>query len=96
MTVSSTIVVQDGQTIALGGFIRESTERTRSGIPLLNRIPGLGALFGSTTRGTNRSELIILITPHVLLTHEDAELATQELKQKLREIKRMIGSIDRR
>ena len=92
--VQSTIVVQDGQTIALGGVIRETAERTRSGIPLLSRIPGLGALFGTTTTGTNRAELIILITPHVLLTHEDADLATQELKQKLREVQKMMSSSD--
>ncbi len=95
-SVQSTVVIQDGQTIALGGFIRESTERTRSGIPVLSRIPVLGALFGSTTNGTNRSELIILITPHVILTHEDADLATEELKQKLREVQKMMGSSDPR
>ncbi len=95
-SVESTVVIQDGQTIALGGFIRESTERTRSGIPFLSRIPVLGALFGTTTRGTNRSELIILITPHVILTHEDADLATEELKQKLREVQKMMGSSDPR
>ena len=81
-SVSSAIVVADGQTIAMGGFIRESRELIRNRIPIVGRIPFLGALFGSTSRATNRSELIMLIRPHVLRSHDDADLATEELKNK--------------
>jgi general secretion pathway protein D len=90
-SVSSTIVVQDSQTIGLGGFIRESNELTSSRIPLLGRIPGVGFLFGDTRRGNTRTELIILITPHVLKTHEDADLATNELKAKLKEVQKLVN-----
>jgi general secretion pathway protein D len=88
--VTSTVVVQDGQTIALSGFIREHNQLARSRIPLLGRIPVLGILLGNTQNGSSRSELIVLITPHVLRTHEDTELATEELKTKLREIQKLI------
>ena len=88
--INSTVVVQDGQTIALGGFIRENNELARSRIPLLGRIPGAGALFGNTRNGTTRTELIVLLTPHVLLTHEDADLATDELKSKLKEVEKLL------
>jgi general secretion pathway protein D len=87
-SVNSTIVIDNGQTIALGGFIRENHDSDRSRIPVLGRIPGVGALFGSTTRGHTRTELIILITPHVLRNRNDAELATQELRSKLKEIQK--------
>ncbi len=89
-SISSTIVVRDGQTIVLGGFIRESNEQVRNRIPLLGRIPGLGALFGSTSNSKSRTELVILITPHVIRTFEDANLATEELRDKLREVKKML------
>jgi general secretion pathway protein D len=88
--VNSTIVVQDGQTIALGGFIRENNDYARSRLPILGRIPVAGALFGNTLKAKTRSELIILITPHVLRNHTDADTATDELKAKLREIQKLL------
>ena len=87
--VTSTVVVRDGQTIVLGGFIRESNDVVRNRIPLLGRIPGLGVLFGSTSKTQNRTELVILITPHVIRSFEEADQATEELRDKLREIKKM-------
>ena len=87
--VNSTVVVQDGQTIVLGGFIREGDNLVRNRIPILGRIPVLGVLFGSTSRGKARSELVILITPHVIRNLEDANQASEELRDKLREIKKL-------
>ncbi|HEY2379836.1 MAG TPA: type II secretion system secretin GspD [Terriglobia bacterium] len=89
-SVTSTIVVENGQTIALGGFIRESTDLERNRIPLIGRIPGIGPLLGNTSNAKSRSEVIVLITPHVLMTHSDADAATDELKSKLKEIKKLI------
>ncbi len=89
-SINSTVVIQDGQTIALGGFIRENNELARSRVPLLGRIPVAGVLFGNTRKGNTRTELIVLLTPHVLQTHEDADLATSELKAKLREVQKLL------
>lgn len=89
-SVNSTIVVQDNQTIALSGFIRESKELTRSRIPLLGRIPIAGALFGNTQNSDSRTELIVLITPHVMRTREEADFSTKELKSKLNEIQKIL------
>ena len=93
-SVTSTIVVQDGQTIALGGFIREHREFGRSRIPILGRIPVFGALFGNTRTIESRSELIILITPHVLRDFDDAGVATEELKSRLEEIQDLLDVDD--
>jgi general secretion pathway protein D len=90
-SVSSTIVVQDEQTIAISGFIRESKELARSRLPLLGRIPVAGTLFGNTRNANSRSELIVLITPHVMRTKEDADASTEELKSKLREVQKLIN-----
>lgn len=89
-SVTSTIVIENGQTIALGGFIRENHEADQSRIPLVGRLPVVGALFGNTNRAHTRTELIILITPHVLETRGEADIATEELKTKLKDLKEMI------
>ena len=88
--VQSTIAVQDGETIALSGFIRENTDSTRNRIPLLGDIPGVGVLFGNTSRSTTRTELIVLITPHVIRSDQEANAATDELKTRLKEVRQLI------
>jgi general secretion pathway protein D len=72
------LVAQDGQTIIIGGLIREDTSKSRSGIPLLSQIPLLGYLFGSTSTRTTRNELIILLTPHVMRTVQEAKIVTSD------------------
>ena len=90
-SVQSTIVVQDDQTIALSGFIRENKELSRSRLPLLGRIPFVGALFGNTRNSNSRTELIVLVTPHVMRTRQDADVATDELKAKLKEVQKLLN-----
>ena len=88
--VRSTIVVQDGETIPLTGFMRENDSLGRNRIPLLGAIPYAGLLFGNTTKTTTRSELIVLITPHVVTTIDERAAATEELKAKLKETQKLI------
>ncbi|HEY3277840.1 MAG TPA: secretin N-terminal domain-containing protein [Syntrophorhabdaceae bacterium] len=75
---SSSLVVQDGQTIIIGGLIREDNTRDSSGIPYLRNIPILGYLFGNRHRKTSRVEIIILLTPHVIKNQREAAAATSE------------------
>ncbi len=89
--VESHVAVKSGQTIALGGLIRESMDDSRTGLPMLARIPVLGALFGSTTKRRERTELLVLITPHVLKTSTDIDAATNELKDRLSTMEVMLG-----
>ncbi len=70
-SISGTFVAQDGVPIAVGGLISESTEKVVRRVPFLGRIPLLGFLFRSTELVKNRSELVILITPHVISTPAD-------------------------
>jgi general secretion pathway protein D len=82
--VTSSVAVRDGQTIALGGLISDARSTAHSGIPVLDDIPYVGWLFGTTTNNLSRTELIVMITPHVIRDGSDAQAVTDELRRKLR------------
>jgi general secretion pathway protein D len=83
--VQSRVVVQDGQTIGLAGLIQDSVTRSNQGVPFLKDIPVLWALFGQQNNQRTRSELLVLITPHVVHDQRDALALTQDLKEQLPE-----------
>jgi len=89
-SVSTQVTVQDGDTIAIGGAITESTNQSTSGIPFLNRIPYLGFLFGTKSSSTSRSELIIFLTPKVIYDTNQLVDATDEIRNSLKRVGRMI------
>lgn len=70
-SVSGTFVAQDGVPVAIGGLITETTEKVIKRVPFLGRIPLLGFFFRSTSLVKNRSELVVLVTPHVISTPAD-------------------------
>jgi general secretion pathway protein D len=84
--IDSSVSVTDGQTVALGGLFSDSHTTGFSGIPILDRIPLLGNLFGSNDDQHNRTELMVLITPHVVDNPEKARAVTDELRRKLPEV----------
>ncbi|MGR8930085.1 MAG: type II secretion system secretin GspD [Gammaproteobacteria bacterium] len=84
--IETSIVVQSGETLVLGGLIKEDNTYNRSGVPLLHEIPVLGPLFGGTTRNKNKSELVVLITPRVVNSRQDAQSITDEFRRKLSSI----------
>jgi general secretion pathway protein D len=81
--VSSKVIAQDGETISLAGMIQDSKTDGNSGIPWLSDIPYLGHLFSTQTNNDVRTELLILITPHVIYDQHDARALTEELRVKL-------------
>lgn len=85
--IASTIAVRNGETIALGGLIRDSNSRTRGGVPFLTKLPLVGGLFGSTSKNNRRAELIVLITPRVIRSQQEAEALMDELKEQFRGLK---------
>jgi general secretion pathway protein D len=76
-TLSSEIAVKNRDTVILGGFIRSEKDTTRSGIPLLEDIPLLGALFSSSSSNKAREELLVMMRPTVLKTPELAAAYTK-------------------
>ncbi|KJC43922.1 hypothetical protein UB31_22260 [Bradyrhizobium sp. LTSP849] len=81
--VATSVVVEDGQTVAIGGLIKDSRARDRTGLPWLKDVPGVGPLFGTSDDRTDRTELLVLIQPHVIRNAASAEAATDELSAKL-------------
>jgi type II secretion system protein D len=86
---TTNLVAKDKETIIIGGLIREDTTNTRTGIPLLKDIPILGYLFGTTAESKERVELVILLTPHVITSHNDANQVTEEYVDKFRATKKL-------
>ena len=60
------MVVKDNQTLVIGGLIQEIRTGSKEGIPWLNKIPVIGYLFGNTTMTVKKTELVLLITPHIV------------------------------
>ena len=81
--VQSRVIVQDGQTIGLAGLIQDSVSHGNSGIPFLKDIPLLGLLGGTQTNSRARTELLVLITPHVVHDQRDARALTQDMRDVL-------------
>ena len=77
--VRTTVSAPNGATIVLGGLITDSKQKNVKGLPILDRIPYVGALFRSTTSTNMRSELIILMCPEVTMTN----LELHKLREKI-------------
>lgn len=82
--ISTSVAVQDGQVIALGGLFKDAKTFGKNGIPILSRIPVVGALFGTHNDTRNRTELLVILKPRVLRTIDDGRAVTEELRAKLR------------
>jgi general secretion pathway protein D len=86
----TSVVVASGESIALGGLIRDIKNYGSSGIPLLSKIPIIGAAFGVQTYSRRRTELVMLITPRIVSDPAQARDATQELRQKLPSLRNLL------
>ena len=84
--ISTTVAVNDGESLALGGLIEDSVSRNQSGIPILSEIPFLGEAFRSTTDTTERTELLVIITPRVIRSMDDARRVTDEFRRRMTRI----------
>jgi len=78
--VQSRVVIQDGQTVGLAGLIRDNVSEGNAGIPWLKDIPVLGSLLSTQTNTRTRTELLVLITPHVVHDQRDARSLTEDLR----------------
>lgn len=81
--VSTSVAVMSGDTIVLGGLIQDGNAQGNSGVPGLRNLPIFGPLFGTTTRASARTELLVLITPTAIHNAAEARDATNELRNKL-------------
>ena len=77
------VAVQDGQTVGMAGLIRDNSGNNNTGIPFLKDIPILGALVSTQSNQRMRTELLVLITPHVVHDQRDARALTEDLRNQL-------------
>ncbi|HSV28396.1 MAG TPA: type II secretion system protein GspD, partial [Candidatus Omnitrophota bacterium] len=85
-SIVSTVAVESGQTVALGGLIRDRNSNGRSGIPLLMDIPVAGHLFGTTTKTIDRTELLVLISPKIIRSPAESRKVTDELRRRMKSL----------
>jgi len=76
--IQTSVAVQSGQTLLLGGLIKEIKQDSNTGLPLIGKLPVLRNLFGSTSTSTDRTELIVLITPRVINNSDEARQVTED------------------
>ena len=82
-SVNTTLTVKHAQTIVIGGLIRKTKSEGAAGAPWLSKIPIIRYLFGKETKSVSKTELIILITPHVIVSLNDVDAVTEEFKKKV-------------
>ncbi|MEG5266099.1 type II secretion system secretin GspD [Pseudomonas sp. JDS28PS106] len=83
-SIATQVAVQSGQTVLLGGLIQQDDAQGVSKVPYLGSIPGLGWLFGATSRSKGRTELIVLITPRVVTSNSEARDITDEYQRRFK------------
>lgn len=79
----TTVMVDDGQTIVIGGIIKQNRERELNAVPILSKIPLLGEAFKSRTWRNTQSELMVFLTPHILRDEQSTAEITKQAQQRL-------------
>jgi general secretion pathway protein D len=89
-SISTQLTVEDGDTVAIGGIITEKRTESSGGVPVLHRIPVLGAAFGAKSSNSSRTELIIFLTPRVIYDTNQIIDASDELKSNLKRVQKLM------
>jgi len=92
-SLQATVAIQDGQTVALGGLIQQTVTKSDGGIPFLKDIPYLGYLAKNTSDVTDRTELLVFLTPKVIRSPDDALAMTDDLAKGLADVKNAIDDM---
>ena len=82
--IGTKVAIRSGETLVLGGLIKDNISTSKSGIPLLQDIPVAGKLFGSNVSSITRTELLVILTPRVLRSDEDARELNEEMRNQMK------------
>ncbi|MEJ2657786.1 MAG: type II secretion system secretin GspD [Desulfobacterales bacterium] len=85
-TIDTTVIVKDGSTVVIGGLIDDSFSDTEFKVPCLGDIPLLGHLFKTTSRGNDKTNLFVFITPRVVKNPDEARAILDSKKDQVEEI----------
>jgi general secretion pathway protein D len=77
-SIDTSVLVDDGSIIVLGGLIEDRVSDTVSKVPLLGDLPWLGTMFRSVTRGHNKTNLMVFLRPYVMRASEDSSKVSNE------------------
>ena len=90
--ISSKVAVRSGESIVLGGLIKDNTTTSKSGVPFLQDVPVVGKLFGTNASKSNRTELLVIITPRVVRTDVDIREVSEDLRERMRGLQQIKGA----
>ena len=82
--ITSNVAVRSGQAVVLGGLIENNDASSKGGVPGFSNIPVLGALFSDNARQADRKELLVILTPKIIASDQDAESVTQEFRSRMK------------
>jgi len=92
--INTSVAVQSGETLVLGGLIKENKSNGSEGVPVLRHMPVVGWAFGSRGKSVNRTELVVMITPTAVTDTSDARDVTREYRNKLRSLELPVRPMD--
>ena len=84
-TITSRVAVRSGESVVLGGLIRENASEAEDGVPWLYKAPLIGPLFGTSTKTRSRTELLVIITPRALYNDEQLRQSSDEMRERIRD-----------
>jgi general secretion pathway protein D len=84
--IKSNVAVKSGETIVLGGLIRDNTSSGRNGVPGLSKLPVVGELFSGNSSSGKRTELLVLITPTAIKDQEDLVTTGEEMRKRMQRL----------
>jgi general secretion pathway protein D len=82
--IGSKVAVRSGETIVLGGLIRDNSTVGRTGIPFLSDIPIVGNLFGTSSKNSGRTELLVMITPRVVRSDTEIKDLANDVRERMK------------
>jgi general secretion pathway protein D len=83
-SIESRVAVRSGESVVLGGLIRENAANNENGVPWLHKAPIIGPLFGTTEKTRDRTELLVILTPRALYNDEELRQASDEMRGRIR------------
>jgi general secretion pathway protein D len=92
----TTVVVQDGESVLIGGIIDDAIQNARSGIPYLMDIPVLGRAFRQEENNVVRTELLVTITPSVIRSKDEARRVTDDYTDRIEGLTELRRAMERR
>ena len=85
-SIESRVAVRSGESVVLGGLIRENAANNENGVPWLHKAPIIGPLFGTTEKTRDRTELLVILTPRALYNDEELRQASEEMRSQVRKL----------